>query len=227
MSAEIARMIDELLAAPGAFVAAGNEHRLLEAYFSSAAIDVDIERLRPLLQSDDRWVVQAAVFVASELGAAASPLAPEAVRILEAGDCFAQVCALDMLAMGANSAKASLFVPVVLSLEARDRDIRLQAMDLVARAGQAVLRGAAEAMPSEARHRRGLDLVACCAATDPVNASELTSADALARKYGAIAMLRHDRVAAFAAMASSTDLDLRRFALVYRLAWLPEADSAE
>ena len=179
-------LLAELLTDPRKFVEKGRPYALLQAYFQG----LTIESLRPLLRSDNPWIQSAAGYVASELGGRARDLTDDIVVLLGSSEPLVQNYAMEVLAVCDTGGR---FVHVIEVLESQHMGLRLQAMDLVARASAQQLEGALDAFQSQklATHVQGLSVL-LAGDRDHSNdvIAELQDSDPLVRRYGAIAVKR-------------------------------------
>lgn len=185
------QLIDDLLADPQAFVAQGQAYNLLQAYFAGLPLD----SLRPLLRSSDPWVQRASSFVASELGTGATTLIADVIPLLSSTDLYTQNHAMEVLAVCSEGDAAGLFALVAEKVESDARGIRLQAMDLVARAAPAQLRAAADYFRSSAgsgdvREHILQNLAEGVGLDSPGLTAMLEAPDPVTRRYAAIAIKR-------------------------------------
>jgi hypothetical protein len=104
---------------------------LLQFYFRG----YPIETLRPLLRSDNRYILRSASFIASELGGRASPLAEEMIPLLRSEDPYIAWDAAEVLAVCSIGEKVGLYVHVLRMLENGSRPLRELTAGLIGRAG--------------------------------------------------------------------------------------------
>jgi len=183
-------LIGELLADPRRFVEDGRPYALLDAFWRGEPV----ETLRPLLRSGDPWVERAASFVAAELGAAAEVLVKDVISLLSSRDRLARNHAMEVLATCADGSQAEAFGHLAGMLEDDDIGIRLQAMDLVVGATTGQLHALAEFLRDHSEDRVAyanyVQMLINSGLSVAQIGSMLHSADALTRRYGAIAVKR-------------------------------------
>lgn len=180
------KLIDELLAEPGRFFERGRAYQLLQTYFE----DPKVDSLRPLLRHVDPMVQRAAVFVASELGAAGRQLLDDVLPLASTEDRYLRYHALEVLAVCADGDYADRFLPVIRALESNDDAVRRLAMRLMANAdisqvqrGLGLMRVSADEV-----HAEGLRLLLQGKrAQNRSIAAMLDNRNPLLRRYGAIA----------------------------------------
>lgn len=116
----------------------------------------DVQELRPLLADEEVEVRRAAVFVLSELGAAAAGVVEDVIPLLTQGDTRLAYDAMEVVAVCSTGSRASLFAHVVSMLDSDDRVLSGLAMRLMARADEAQLAAASNSALLGAQHRSGL-----------------------------------------------------------------------
>lgn len=180
--AQAEQLIRELLVEPARFQ---KGFKLLQAYWKGASP----ETLRPLLRSADLNVQREAVWVAAELGLRACPLLHDVVPLIDSGDRYLALHAMESVTLCATGDRAPEFVHVVSRLEDADEVLRTLAMFLMSNAE--ILQIAASVDSGLHRgHEEGLRLVLDSSASDEAVLAFIHSAEPLSRRYGAIAAAR-------------------------------------
>lgn len=174
--------IHELLADPRSFADSGRGYKLLQTYFKGAPLDT----LRPLLRSEDLLIRREAVWIASELGAQASPLLDDVVPLIGSGDRYLTFHSMESVTVCATGVRAPEFVHVVARLEDSDEVLRSLSMFLMSNAETSQLVGALEG-GLHSGHQEGLQLLLDISASDEAVLAFIHSGEPLRRRYGAVA----------------------------------------
>lgn len=156
-NSEANALINELIEDPENFFDSGKSYDLLQCFFNGFSL----ERLRPLLESNDKFANRVAIWIVSELGKDANALSDSVLRLLESEDRYAKYYSLDALMVFASSSDKSLFRHILSKLTDEDEVIRKHAMFLVSNASDFLL---AEGLKqcrqhSEIDHARGLSFL--------------------------------------------------------------------
>lgn len=208
------RLINDLLDDPRKFDEDGRAYALLQSYFAGLPLDT----LRPLLRSDDVFVQRAASFIASELGGKASILVDDIVPLVSSMDRNVQWYAMEVLTVCSEGKHAEKFAYVVRMLESDDGTLRRLAMRLMASADVSQLEAARRLFEthggSHETHQQALLTLAAGTRVEPlVVTTMMKDADALVRRYGAIAARRlvREHPNLIVEARASDDPDLRNF----------------
>ena len=208
-------LINDLLRDSKSFSAKGRSYDLLQHYFHG----LKLETLRPLLSNGDQLVRSSAVWIASELGAAAGDLVVDVVPLIYEQNRSIAFYALEVVAVCATGEHAALFTHVVQALDHEDEAMRRLAMRMVAdvndpqlRAFTATLQGAAALRES---HKEGLLALLNIHAISAAQVSQMLAAnDPILKRYGAMCARRLVKrlPELISAAASLVDSDISRFA---------------
>jgi len=209
-------LIEALLADPRAFNNQGRANALLRTFYGGVAV----ESLRPLLRHADAGVVEAASFVASELGTAAIPLLDDLVHVMASGDRKSRFQALEAIALCAPVGRPSAYGIVVECLEDSDEVIRGLAMFLVARAKPTTVEAVSRVLLSSGKKSPWFALLTDERTAESDVLSALRSDNSLGRRYGTIAAARlHKRFPHLLERAEALeDEDVRRFLRKWHIA---------
>lgn len=181
-------LIKELLDDPLRF-AQSKSLDLLSAYFDGLSLDT----LRPLMRHDHPVVQRTAVWIASELGAKASPLLDEAVHLLNMDpDPATRFHALEIITVSSEHYRCETFAHVAQALADSHKGIRQLTMLLVGNSSRCQIEEARRVLASRGDvHPSGLSLLL---ESDSGGISKLSNfikgSDPLLRKYAAIAVYR-------------------------------------
>jgi hypothetical protein len=183
------RLIEETERSPRGLRAEQIANDLLGEFFRG----FPVERLRPLLQSQDADTVATGAWIASELGEKSKPILGDVLRLLKHSSKKVRFWALDCLLWASSDQEADL-VNGVSMMDDAESAIRWKALDTLTRmsAGQlgAALKSLSESTP-ESVHVQGLRFLLGCGADDFDSViSHLNSDSAQLRKYGLIAAVR-------------------------------------
>jgi hypothetical protein len=181
-AAQAEQLISDLLAEPSRFE---EGYKLLQTYLKGAPL----ETLRPLLRSGDLVIQREAVWVASELGRQAFPLLDDVVPLVDSGDRYLALHAMESVTLCATGVRAPAFVHVVAKLEDPDEVLRSLSMFLMSNGEISQLAATVEAgLRSE--HQEGLRLLLDPSASDEAVLAFIHNDEPLSRRYGAIAAAR-------------------------------------
>jgi hypothetical protein len=208
------RLINDLLVDPSKFDEDGRAYALLQSYFTGLPLDT----LRPLLRSEDVFVQRAASFIASELGRRASSLVDDIVPLVTSTDRNVQWYAMEALAVCSEGEHVGKFAYLVRMLESADGALRRLAMRLMANADvsqiEATRRFLETCGGSRQAHQQALLTLVAGSRVDPlVVTTMMKDADAVVRRYGAIAARRlvREYPNLMLEARASDDPDLRNF----------------
>jgi hypothetical protein len=98
-----------------------------------------VEKLIPLLHSDDSATVRAGAFLAEELGAKATPLLPELARLLDYTDTWVKSGVLSAVLTSATDRDGAAVGGAVSLITDDERPVRKMAFELMARADRSPL----------------------------------------------------------------------------------------
>jgi hypothetical protein len=181
-AAQAAQLISELLAEPSRFE---KGYKLLKTYLKGAPLDT----LRPLLRSGDATIQREAVWIVSELGRQAFLLLDDVVPLINSGDRYLALHAMESVTLCATGARAPEFVHVVAKLEDPDEVLRSLSMFLMSNVEASQLAATVET-GLHAEHQEGLRLLLDPSASDESVLAFIHSDEPLSRRYGAIAAAR-------------------------------------
>jgi hypothetical protein len=98
-----------------------------------------VEKLIPLLRSENNETVRTGAFLVEELGAKAAPLLPELVRLLDHADAWVKSGVLSAVLVSATDKDGEIVGGAVLLITDPKRPVRQMAFELVARADSSPL----------------------------------------------------------------------------------------
>jgi len=182
------KLIAELLHNPPKFAKQGKANTLLQEYFKG----FDIETLRPLLQSADKYVQSAAIFVVSELGKDAAPLIEDVIPLLNSDNTRIKYDALESILVCTLTDNVEKFVHVIGAMEDENEVIRCRAMELIANANYNQMQTAIKVFSRSPDNNsqlnvQGLALLLGNEIATPEKVIQMLKSEHLvARQYGAI-----------------------------------------
>jgi hypothetical protein len=153
-----------------------------------------VEDLRLLLEHSETAVVECGAWIASEMGRKARPLLDEMGMLLKHRSAPVRHDALESVLACSSGDEIGILGEIPRLLDDRSREVRLKAMDFLARASDKQLEGAKrglEADRSSSVHCKGVELVLGChqKAGDEIMRMCRTGT-AIERKYAVIASAR-------------------------------------
>ncbi len=205
------KLIERLLSDSEKFESDGAAYELLQCYFDGAPI----KSLVPLLRRNEPEIVQAAVWIASELGGQASSLVPDVVPLTNSPNRYVRYHALEILAAAARDNNSRHLARLVEELKGGDSVTRILSMKLLARLESQRLRQAAELAAPHSEAARGLSYLAEADALSEEDISmALKNEDSLWRKFAGIASYRVDTQSCTVLdqALQNKDPDVQRFA---------------
>lgn len=174
-----------------------------------------VEKLIPLLRSENDETVKTGAFLAEELGAKAAPLMPELMRLLEHEDRNVRYDILDAVLAAATASDGEVIARAIALIDDRDRAVRSKTLNFLARADREQL---AAGLP----HVADRDVAAGLgwlveveeSVADEQLVSRLIAEDRLVRWFAAVAAARAFRrdPELLNRVAESSDDELREFA---------------
>lgn len=180
--------------------------------------DLPVEALRPLLLSCDVHVLGPALFIASELGAKATPFLDVIAELLNYSDRHIRGDAISSILTCATGHNGKELAAVITLLEDSDWPIRWKTMEFMSLASQEQLEGALEyfvkSIPYSIHIRNIRWLIGQSGHDVREIVSWLKSEKSINRKYGVIAAARiaDADVKCLALAESLDDEDIRQFA---------------
>lgn len=184
---------------------AANE--LLKAFFAGYPVD----RLRLLLRSRSVSAVRAGVWIASELGAEASPLAEELPRLLEYPQKYVRFFAVDVVLASATSRSGEAIGKAVSLIDDPEESVRWKVLHLLARASREQL---AAGLPFVSREDIASRLSWLLSDRSVAEVAERLEGDRLDGMFAvaAAARLARGRREALQRATASDDAEVRTFA---------------
>ncbi len=177
--------------------------------------DYPVEKLIPLLRSDDDEIVKTGAFLAEELGAKAAPLMPDLTRLLKHKASWVRSDTLDAVLAAATTRDGEAIAQAFALVNDPERTVRKNALDFAAYADREQL---AAGFPYVADHELATELAWLLeveeSPTDDDVMSRLIADDRLVRWFAAVAAARAFRRNAdlLNRAAESSDEELRAFA---------------
>lgn len=177
-----------------------------------------LEKLRPLLRSDNDRLVKTGVWIASELGEKGKALLSDATSLLKHPLKAVRFFAIDCVLLSASPAEQLELASVVPLLDGVETAVRWQAMNFLSRASREQLQAALsflQAKEPASKHVQGLQWLRSTEASNPESiATALRSADSSLRKYAAVAASRISKSNTKPLFLASTleDPDVKGFA---------------
>jgi hypothetical protein len=155
-----------------------------------------VNHLAALLASDEERVVKSGIWIVSELGKRARPLAEDVGRLLRHSGPYIRFFAIDSLLTTTDREQGHLVAGVIRLLNDDSEIVRQKALDFLVRASPAQLEGAASTLDlHEPREPALAAKLRWLLNQDVVNRPEiidaLRSASDSDRRFGAAAALRH------------------------------------
>lgn len=210
----------EMSEAPERFDEEGKAYALLQHYFAGRSL----EHLRPHLRSDHPLVKRSVLFVVSELGRQAAPLASDVAPLARDGDRIVRYLAIESIAVCAVDGAAVLILEISRALEDADPVISRLAMRLLARIDTTRLETSYHYLREQGglseAHLAGLGLlIVQDASASTLEAMLSSSSNLVSRRYAAVKVARsRSQVPAVArALAQSENEELRKFAHEMRI----------
>jgi hypothetical protein len=185
-----------------------------------------VERLIPLLRSDDSAAVRAGAFLVEELGAKAAPLLRELPPLLECTDTWVKSGVLSAVLTSATDRDGEVVGPAV-SLITDEHPVRKMAFELMARAGRPPLVAGVPYVtdPQIAALLEWVLEVEDESRDDDEIAARLREADGLAQVFAAIAAARvYRRNPHYLQLAASLSEGDAQSLAASELAWLGNLD---
>lgn len=150
-----------------------------------------VEKLIPLLCSENNETVKTGAFLAEELGAKAAPLMPELMRLLEHEDRNVRYDILDAVLAAATPSDGEVIARAVTLINDPDRAVRSKALNFLARADREQLLAALPHVPDGEVSSGVSGLVdGGDAATDEQVVGRLVADDRLVRWFAGVAAAR-------------------------------------
>jgi hypothetical protein len=174
-----------------------------------------VEKLIPLLRSDDDKTVKTGAFLAEELGAKAAPLMPELMRLLGHRDRNVRFDILDAVLVAASSSDGEVIARAIALINDRDRAVRSKTLNFLARADrEQLVAGLPHVANREVSAGLGWLVEVEESAADEQVVSRLIAEDRLVRWFAAVAAARAFRRSPdpLNRAAESSDEELREFA---------------
>jgi HEAT repeat protein len=178
-----------------------------------------VQHLRALLRSQDQAVTKIGMWIASELGAKASPLLDDTMLLLNHADKSVRFYAVDSMLSCAAAQNSPGLAFVVQMLGDKEEAVRWKAMDFLSRASTEQLQAALchfRATDDQSRHIHGLQFLL---GENSANAEEvlclIQSQDDLLQRYGVVAAVRMalDDIQPLLHASSMVSSDARQFAM--------------
>jgi HEAT repeat protein len=174
-----------------------------------------VEKLIPLLRSDDDETVKTGAFLAEELGTKAAPLMPELMRLLGHQDRNVRYDILDAVLVAASSSDGEVIARAITLMTDPDRAVRSKALNFLARADrEQLVAGLPHVADREVSAGLGWLVEVEKSAVDEEVVSRLGDEDRLVRWFAAVAAARAFRRSPdpLNRAAESSDEELRAFA---------------
>lgn len=174
-----------------------------------------VEKLIPLLRSDDDKTVKTGAFLAEELGAKAAPLMPELMRLLGHRDRNVRFDILDAVLVAASRSDGEVIARAIALIDDRDRAVRSKTLNFLARADrEQLVAGLPHVADREVSAGLGWLVEVEESAADEQVVSRLIAEDRLVRWFAAVAAARAFRRSPdpLNQAAESSDEELREFA---------------
>jgi hypothetical protein len=174
-----------------------------------------VEKLIPLLRSEDDKTVRTGAFLAEELGVKAAPLMPELMRLLGHRDRNVRFDILDAVLVAASSSDGEVIARAIALIDDPDRAVRAQTLDFLARADrEQLVAGLPHVADREVSAGLGWLVEVEESAADEQVVSRLIAEDRLVRWFAAVAAARAFRRSPdpLNRAAESSDEELRAFA---------------
>lgn len=177
-------LMEKLLRNPIAFEERGDGNLMLREHVEGEPV----ERLRPLLVSDDPAIRRTAMFVANELGYLAEPLIDEITLLVSDKDLHVQWEAIEAIMGLSRRSNCERFVHVASALESSSMPICKLAMRLIIRANRGQIEAAINSGSALSEsHKQGLQFVVDDQSHGTKDITRLLdSSDLVTRRYGAI-----------------------------------------
>jgi hypothetical protein len=174
-----------------------------------------VEKLIPLLRSENDETVKTGAFLAEELGAKAAPLMPELMRLLGHHDRNVRYDILDAVLASATAGDGETIARAITLIDDRDHAVRSKTFNFLARANrEQLVAGLPHVDDREISARLGWLIEVEGSATDEQIGSRLIDEDRLVRWFAAVAAARAFRrnPDPLKRAAESSDEELRAFA---------------
>lgn len=174
-----------------------------------------VEKLIPLLRSENDETVKTGAFLAEELGAKAAPLMPELMRLLEHEDRNVRYDILDAVLAAATAGDGEVIARAVGLIDDRDRAVRSKTLNFLARADrEQLVAGLPHVADREVSSGLGWLVEVEESAADEQVVSRLIAEDRLVRWFAGVAAVRAFRrnPDPLNRAAESSDEELRAFA---------------
>jgi hypothetical protein len=172
-----------------------------------------VERLRPLLVSDNDTAIEAGMFILSELTGSAAPLLDDVAPLLTHGTRWVRSEALDVVGSCATTQDGAILAQAVLLSKHPDVVTQSDAMDFLRALPALLLEVASAELPDRFRAlvRWLLDTEVGAASQEEMR-TLLQDPDPLQRRFAAVALARSRNRAALLAMADEiTDPAIQTF----------------
>lgn len=207
-------LLQHILEDPRSFVDAGRACDLLHQFLEGYPLD----KLKSLLHQDNPLVLEAATWIASELGHGSSDLLWDVIPLLSHHLAAIRISALEVVAINSVGSTRGEYAKVPPAMQDPDPFVAQQALFLMANAEAEQLRAAQEhfeTVPNARTHQLGLRRLiggSKCAMADVD--WWLHNEDTLIRRYFAVWAARNSQVCAqfLPTLAKSDDQAVRMFA---------------
>jgi hypothetical protein len=202
---------DNLIARLAADGAASAAHELLVELFAG----FPVEKLRPLLRSENDAVVKSAAWIVSELGEHAKPLMAELPELLAHPSRYVRFFILDAILAAGTTEDGQAIAAAVSAIRDPDAVVSWKAMNFLARASRDQLDAARPHLDGQSMAARVSRLIEHENVADTrALITELTHADRLHRLFATIAAARLATrdPSALRQAAESTEEEIRSFA---------------
>jgi hypothetical protein len=186
-----------------------------------------VEKLIPLLRSDDSATVRAGAFLAEELGAKATPLLSELARLLDYTDTWVKSGVLSAVLTSASDRDGAAVGGAVSLITDDERPVRKMAFELMARGDRSPLVAGLPYVkdPQVAALLEWVLEVEDESRDDDEIASRLQESDALVQVFAAVAAARvYGRNPHYLQLAASMGESDARSLAASELAWLAKLD---
>jgi hypothetical protein len=172
-----------------------------------------VERLRPLLMSEDDTAIGAGMFILSELGGYAAPLLADAALLLTHRSRRVRASALDIVSDCATTQDGAILAQAVLLSDDPESGVQWKALRFLTALESPLLEAARAALPERFRALVLWLLDTDVGAANPEEMRTLLrDPDPLQRRFAAVALARSRNRAAFLAMADEiTDPPIKMF----------------
>jgi hypothetical protein len=184
------RLIADLLSDPEKFTRNGSGNSLLKQFLRGYPID----RLGSLLRNENTAIIKPAIWIASELAAAATPFLPEAIALADHPDPYIRHYALEVIMQSTVNTQQGDFARVVEKLNDPEAPVAGKAVSLVAHATDDQLAGSKQKFEKDqpsSSHIAGLSALLKVRSLKPEDIEAMIKGpDLLGRKYGLAAAER-------------------------------------